>query len=267
MTDFTRANRNFDIGRVFNRTFGAVGTNFPVLFGLSVLLNGVPQGVLGVYRGASGLGASEIWSSPDQWVVAVSVGLLSVVCSFALQAAIVHGSVLDMNGRKARFADCLATGIRHFLPVLAISLLTVLALVIGLVVLILPAMFLAILFVVTVPVRGVENRGVFKSFSRSADLTKGSRWMILALFVVYLLLSWVFSAVAGMVLFDVSALFGGGIDAAPGSAWGLILNGLMVPMLGSISAMMGAAGVAAVYHELRSIKEGLVPEELASIFG
>ncbi len=91
--------------------------------------------------------------------------------------------------------------------------------------------------------------------------------MILALFVVYLLLSWVFSAVAGMVLFDVSALFGGGIDAAPGSAWGLILNGLMVPMLGSISAMMGAAGVAAVYHELRSIKEGLVPEELASIFG
>lgn len=184
MTDFTRANRNFDIGRVFNRTVGAVGANFPVFFGLSVLLTGVPQGVLGFYRGASGLGASETWSSTDQWMFAVSVGLLSVVCSFALQAAIVHGSVLDMNGRKARFADCLATGIRHFMPVLAIGLLTVLALVIGLVMLILPAIFLAILFVVSVPARVVENQGIFASFSRSAVLTKGSRWMILALFVV-----------------------------------------------------------------------------------
>ena len=69
-----------------------------------------------------------------------------------------------------------------------------------------------------------------------------------------------------MVLLGVSALFGGGIEAAPGSAQGLILNGLMLPMMGSISAMTGAAGVAAVYFELRSIKEGLVPEELASIF-
>jgi hypothetical protein len=266
MTDFTRSNRSFDIGRVFNRTFGAVGANFPVFFGLSVLLSGLPQGLLGLYRGASGLGSSEIWSSPDQWVVAFSVGLLSVICSFALQAAIVHGSVLDMNGRRARFADCLSTGVRHFLPVLAISLLSVMAFVLGFLLLVVPGIFLAILFVVTVPVRVVENRGIFASFSRSAALTKGSRWMILALFVVYLLLSWVFSAVAGMAMFGVSALFGGGFDAAPGSPSGLILNGLMMPLLGSVSAMMGAAGVAAVYYELRSIKEGLVPEELASIF-
>jgi len=268
MTDFIRSNRklDFDIGRVINRTFGAVGANFPVFFGLSVLLYGLPQGLLGLYRGSSGLGASEIWSSPGQWVVAVSVGLVSVVCSFALQAAIVHGSVLDMNGRKARFADCLTTGVRHFLPVLAISLLTVLALLLGFVLLILPAIFLAILFVVTVPVRVVENRGVFGSFSRSAALTQGSRWTILGLFIVYGLLAWGFSLVASMVLLGVSALFGGGAYSGPGSASGLVLDGLLVPLLGSISTMMGAAGVAAVYYELRTIKEGLVPEELASVF-
>ncbi len=268
MTDFTRSNRklDFDIGRVINRTFGAVGANFPVFFGLSVLLYGLPQGLLGLYRSSSGLGGSEIWSSPGQWVVAVSAGLVSVVCSFALQAAIVHGSVLDMNGRKALFADCLTTGVRHFLPVLAISLLTVLALLLGFVLLILPAIFLAILFVVTVPVRVVENRGIFGSFSRSAALTQGSRWTVLGLFIVYGLLAWGFSLVASMVLLGVSALFGGGAYSGPGSASGLVLDGLLVPLLGSISTMMGAAGVAAVYYELRTIKEGLVPEELASVF-
>ena len=46
MTDLlSKPARRIDIGEVMNRTFGAIGANFPVYFTLSLLLAGIP-GVL-----------------------------------------------------------------------------------------------------------------------------------------------------------------------------------------------------------------------------
>ncbi|MBI1407100.1 MAG: hypothetical protein GC145_13360 [Caulobacter sp.] len=265
MTDFASSTRKFDIGRIFERTFGAVGFNLLPFLGLALLLAGLPQAVL-AYVQLDQLKAADGELSVPHVLSLMAGGLVSLICSMTLQAAIIHGAVLDMNGRKARFADCLATGIRHFLPVLAISLLSGLGIVLGTLMLVIPGIFLAIAWVVVVPVRVVEHTGVFESFGRSMRLTEGSRWQILLLFIIFMVLSWIFGAIIMAIALGVAGGFGGLASLQGPSTAMTIVQVVISPIVGAVSAMLGASGVAAIYSELRTIKEGVVPEQLTSVF-
>jgi hypothetical protein len=265
MSDFGQTPRKFDIGRVFEHTFASVGSNFPVFFSLAVLLSGLPQAALALAGLGSASDPMALFSNPMKLSLWLAAALVSVAAAFTLQAAIVHGSVVDMTGRKARFADCLNTGFRHFLPVLAISILATLGIMLGFVLLIVPGVILSIMWVVVVPVRVVENKGVFAAFGRSANLTEGSRWMILVLFIVYVVLTWVVGLLIGIIGVVVASVFGGLASLAMGTPM-IILQGVISPLISSVTSMIGAAGVAAVYYELRSNKEGVVPESLAAVF-
>lgn len=57
---------------------------------------------------------------------------------------------------------------------------------IGLILLIVPGVILALMWIASVPSMVVEGRGVFESMSRSADLTRGNRMRILAVGLVVL---------------------------------------------------------------------------------
>ncbi|MBX3479114.1 MAG: hypothetical protein KF842_01850 [Caulobacter sp.] len=265
MTDFGGSRRSFEIGRIFERTFGAVGFNFMPFLGLSLLLSGLPQAVF-AYIQLENVKSTDGDFSPTYFGYLLVGWLVALVCSMTLQAAIIHGAVLDMNGRKARFADCLATGIRNFLPVLAISILSGLGVGLGTLMLVIPGIFLAIVWVVVVPVRVVENAGVFESFGRSMRLTEGSRWSILLLFVIYVVLSAIVGAIVTAVAMGVAAGVGGLASLQGPSTAMTIVQVVVSPLIGSLSAMIGASGVAAIYTELRTIKEGVVPEQLASVF-
>lgn len=265
MTDFGGTKRSFEIGRIFERTFGAVGYNFVPFLGLSLLLSGLPQALL-AYLQLETIKSTDGDFSIAHGAYLMTGGLVALVCAMTLQAAIIHGAVLDMNGRKARFGDCLATGFRNFLPVLAISILSGLGVVLGTLLLIIPGIFLAIVWVVVVPVRVVERTGVFASFGRSMRLTEGSRWSILLLFVIYVVLSWIFGAIIMAIALGVAGGFGGLASLQGPSTAMTIVQVVVSPLVGALSAMIGASGVAAIYTELRTIKEGVVPEQLASVF-
>jgi hypothetical protein len=117
-------------------------------------------------------------------------------------------------------------------------------------------MFLA--WAVIVPVLVVERTGVFGTFGRSAELTKGHRWAILGLAVVV----WLISLVLGLAILPFQSalvLPGGGILAMTPL---LIVNGVV----NVITTTIIAVGTASVYYELRSIKEGIGPEQLAAVF-
>ncbi len=103
---------------------------------------------------------------------------------------------------------------------------------------------------------------MFGAFGRSADLTRRHRWSILGLAVAYVLLSIVVGAVIGGII-------GGVIGAAPGVSSPGRLVGLQVVIslvLQPVQILLATAGIASVYYELRSIKEGIGPEALASVF-
>ena len=237
----------FDIGRVLQRTFGAIGRNFPLFFGLSLVLAGGPSLVAQFAEEADDLGVRVL--------VGLVGWLISVLTTLVLQAGLVHGTVADLNGRRTTLSASLAVGGRTFLPVLGISILLVLGVFVGYALLVVPGVFLMVIWIVVVPAEVIERRGVFASFGRSRDLTRGHRWRVLGLLLIYFVL-WV-------VIATVSTAIQAGIDGPEGQG----LAGLVVfPLLTALSAMVAAVGAAATYVELRQAKEGVGAEDLAAVF-
>lgn len=260
---------SFSIGRVITRTFGAVGRNFLSFFALAlisvsplVLMMLAGPGASFVLGGASPADLTRMITSPAAAGVFLAALLLYYIFTFVLQAALVHGTVADLNGRRAPFFDCLGTGLRVFFPTLGIAFLVGWGIVLGLILLVVPGIMLAIRWIVSVPVRVAEGPGILSAMGRSADLTRGHRWPIFGLAVIFYLAYFTFEAVvdafAGVITLS-------GAVAAPVVS-GVVGIALGVGLFRVLVAMFGAVGVASIYYELRAIKEGIGPEHLAEVF-
>jgi len=104
----------------------------------------------------------------------------------------------------------------------------------------------------------VEGHGVFAALSRSSDLTRGHRGAILLLFVMFAIGSAILRSFAEILPLTTAI-------AAPDAAQA-IRDLVVTPLLQALGAMFGAAGVASIYFELRTIKEGVGIEALAKAF-
>ena len=250
----------FDMGRVVSRTFGAIGQNWLVFGLLALLLASAPQAAVGFARVAmsgsliSGVATTFSWQA---FGLAIGAGLVGLLSSCVLQAALTHGTVSYLNGRPASFGDCLSTGVRLLFPVLGIGILLGLALVFGLILLIVPGVLMGLAWIVTVPVEVIERRGVLNAFGRSADLTRNHRGAIFGLSVAYWVVVWALSAALAGLSFG-ALLHPNGVLAIVAVVVSALLQGAI--------GLLGSAGIAAIYYELRSIKEGIGPEELAAVF-
>ncbi|HEX4096150.1 MAG TPA: hypothetical protein VHX64_05440, partial [Caulobacteraceae bacterium] len=127
MTAAATTTGRFDIGRVMSRTFGVIGLNILVFGVLSVALAGVPQGIARYFSQSSVLGTGGLNAA----LISVLAGLLSFIGANVLQAAVIQGTISDLNGKKANLDDCIATGLKFMLPVIGISILTAFALAAG----------------------------------------------------------------------------------------------------------------------------------------
>jgi len=250
----------FEMGRVAKLTFGSIGRNWVVFGLLGLLLSAIPQALTSWFQarmfaapvpGTFPTGASFLGSS-----VASLINFAGVMI---LQAALVHGVISDLNGRKATFGECLQTGIRFALPIIAILILSALGIGLGLVLLIVPGVMLYLAWMVAVPAEVVERTGVFGAFSRSAELTRNHRWSLLGLYVIFLILTWI-------LLGTLLALTGGFRAAALMMGTRTPVMMVVLAVVQVIQGVIGSAGIAAIYYELRSIKEGIGPESLASVF-
>ena len=103
------------------------------------------------------------------------------------------------------------------------------------------------------------------AFSRSAELTRNHRGAIFGLGVLYFV-------VLIMVQMVVAGVIGGvgGLSMAVASTrnYGavLITQTLTTFVVQTATALVGSAGVASVYYELRSIKDGVGADQLAAVF-
>jgi hypothetical protein len=246
----------FDMGRVVGRTFGAVGRNFFLFFTLGLVLAGGPalmMALAGPDIGSSGE------PSPVNFDFSLYFGglVLNFIGAYVLQAALTHGAVNHFNGRPATLGDCVATGLRFFLPVFAIALLASLGMILGLIILIVPGLILATMWAVIVPAEVVERTGVFGAFERSSDLTRDHRW---AIFLLGLALA-IGSFLIPMVGFAIAGAISATGQLSP--TWAV---GIAQCVTTPIVQMIGAAGAASLYFELRNIKEGIGAEQLAAVF-
>jgi hypothetical protein len=120
---------------------------------------------------------------------------------------------------------------------------------------------------VAAPVLVVEKRGVFGSLKRSRDLTRGRRWAILGLFVLYTIVSFMLSIVIQAVGLPMGVASGNlfTLNNATMSA-GVVAFVFASSLVNGLQGVIIAAGVASLYYELRASKEGAAPEDTASIF-
>ena len=271
----------FSMGRVVTRLFGVLGRNLLLFLLLSVLLVGLPTAAFGYIQlsimtplMASGAPAGDPTAvmnnlfSPLRLSLGAAAWLASVVGNAVLQGAVIHATVSDLSGRRPTFGECLGTGFRFFLPLVAIGLIFAICFVFGLLIFIVPGVLLALAWCVAAPAEVMERTGIFGSFGRSVMLTRNHRGAILGLAIALGFVQWVVQSLIGAVAgIGIGASAAATTGAAGGAFQSLfVLQTVTSLVLATIFASVGQAGVASVYFELRQTKEGVGAEQLAAVF-
>ncbi|PXW75095.1 hypothetical protein C7451_10764 [Blastomonas natatoria] len=239
----------FSIANVFSNTFGVIVRNAALFLGLSLVIVGLPQLGMGLFVSPGVADPATVFLSPALMLSSVAGYFVFLFLSIILQASLIVASANDLAGKPVNFGECVSRAIAKLLPLIGLGIVVAIGISIGLVMLIIPGVILYLMWMVAVPALMVENLSVAEALSRSAALTKGSRLKLLGLIIVFFIFSMIIAIPIGVISM---------ISAS--------LSVVSSALLSTVSAAVGAAGIAAIYLELRGTKEGASSEELASVF-
>jgi hypothetical protein len=245
---------DFSIGRVVSQTFLVVTRNLGI-FLIAAALVMVPVIALNLYVGTPNY---FLAGRTQGFLIGALSAILPVVCTYLLQATLVQGTVAELNGERPNLGHALSTGFSLLLPVAAIAILAALGTTLGMILLVVPGMILGVGWCVAVPVKVVEHTSIKDSFGRSWNLTKGYRWKIFALLLIFAVIIILFAFLVTMF----SGLSLIGASTALHNTTYILLQWLQSVILGLIMAVGGTV----IYYELRAAKEGLGPQQLAEAF-
>lgn len=258
MSSTFRERRRFDVGRVFELTFGAIGANGLPLLLISLLFVGIPQAAL-VWGQTMLVEQSDTGTFFGLALIAGLVGfLLTLVGGVLMQGVVTHTVVADLQGRKTSLGESLSVALRSFWVLVGVGIVSGLATTLGLILLIVPGILIFLIWMVAGPVAIAERTGVGRALERSRTLTRDHRWWLLLIAVIYFVVSWVLALLAGLLSVAV-----GGLDATSSLNFA---NLVVAPAVQALSTLIWGAMVAAAYVELRAVKEGGGKESVAAIF-
>lgn len=247
--------RRFDLGRVVERTFGAIGANGLPLLLMSVVFVGLPQAAL-AWGQSQILQAGADMVTAGMLVAGISF-VVSIVCSVIMQGVVTHTVVADLLGRKSTLGESFGVALRSFWVLLAVGIVAGLAMTLGLILLVVPGILIFLIWFVAGPVVVAENAGVGRALQRSRELTRNHRWWLLLLAFVYIVISWILGTVVGIAGMAM-------VGFQPDSALNIV-SLVFAPLVQAISTLLWAAIIAATYVELRAVKEG-GGQTIAAIF-
>jgi hypothetical protein len=268
MTTDTADSGRFDIGRVIQQTFAVLGRNIVTFSLLGLLLAGLPRAIAAfaqaaMMRNANPFADGSFNFSMGYFQGAGLGGLAAVITTAILQGTLIYATVQDLGGQRASIGDCLANGLRNFLPLLGVTILSAIAIFFGFLLLVVPGVMLACAWCVAVPAVVADRTGVFGAFERSAQLTRGNRWQIFGLGVIVVVALMIVSTILNLIT-GVSAYAGD-----PSQMFERMLSPvfLVVTVLRStVGSVIGATAIAVIYVELRRVQEGAGPEWLRDVF-
>ncbi|WP_296744905.1 hypothetical protein [Mesorhizobium sp.] len=241
----------FRIGRVFNESFAIIGRNLPLCLGLGAAFHALPRFAAWLWYVKSGAGQHSFQAFVIQHpLVSILAVPLYLVLTVVLQTSLIRATIVDLRGEKPDFSDCFGFALALLFPILGLSLLATAGIAIGMVLLIVPGILLTVRWAVAMPVLIQERRGILDSMSRSRDLTSGSRWALLGLWLMLIAANVMTGLVINHVAIPLNVTFGLLADATVRAA---IL-------------VFSSVANAVSYAELRRTKEGTSVDELAKIF-
>ena len=254
--------RRLDIGRVGQELFGLIQKDPVGTYGLAAGLTAIPAvlslilTVAGLNVGAAtGPAAFGRMQAMGPWFILTA--LVGLVISVLTYGALGWGAVESVEGRTPSIGEKLSAAGAALLPMIGVAILGYIGIVIASILLVVPGVILATVWSVVMVVAVVDRAGVFGSFSRSAALTKNSRWMIFLLLLIYM--------VAAMLFAVLNVIFVR-IGMAGGLIAGTLISAVLQILVGGLINTVGAVGTGVVYQELRTLKGEFDPGRLNRVF-
>jgi hypothetical protein len=237
-----------DIGAVLGDSFTVIGRTFVVLANISVMFLAIPA----VVR-IAGVVLTPV--SPA-FTLLNGIGTIAhAVGTIIATNAILQLAMQDLHGQPTDTGNILQVAARKFWPVLGLVLLVFLGVALGCILLIVPGIILALAWSAAQPALVLEDRGVFGSFKRSLDLTRGKRWSI---FLLYFLVGLI-----AVVIEVVLQAFSGGLQGLvrADNPTSTVISSLLSVIFTPFSAVLSAA----LFNQLRG-KAGYGAEAVAEVF-
>jgi hypothetical protein len=140
--------------------------------------------------------------------------LVSVVAAFVLQATLVK-AVQDVRDGHADLS--IGQTVNEAMPFIAAvagaSILAGIAITIGLLLIIVPGLFLITIWAVIVPVIIIERSGALASFGRSRELVRGHGWHVFGTLVIVYIIMLVANIVLGVIFSALPHVLGDGLSS------------------------------------------------------
>ncbi len=229
--------QTFRIGDIVRRSASLFGRRF-VLFAILAALAAAPELIL----------TPSTLSESARSLVEVLAGF---ILGPLTQAAAVDATIQESRGGGATLGGAIARAWARFAPTVTTSLCTGFAVIFGAVLLIVPGVIALTMFYVAVPVCVMEERRAIASLKRSAALTKGQRWRLLAL---------------GLLVIGGGVLAGAVLIAPVTLALGALPSAIAQAAVNELLAMFLTIVAALAYEDLRVLKDGVDAHRISAIF-
>ena len=223
-----------DVGRTFERIFQIYGQQFGILIPAALLLF-IPVAIINGFLYNEG-GA----------LLSIVAAAVALVATYWYQGMVVEAARDILDGRRDHTIGSLFSAAGPVVPkLIIIGILAGIAIAIGLILLIVPGLYLITIWSVIVPVIVLERTDVFPAFGRSRQLVKGHGWQVFGVLVLLFIATFVVRLIVG-------AIIGGIFDSFVGFALAeLIVSVLMVPLSGLAAAV--------IYFELKNLHGEPIP--------
>jgi uncharacterized membrane protein len=179
--------------------------------------------------------------------------LLTLVVGAVAQILTVRATTGPLGADAgAEFVPAIQAALPKFVPVFLTSLLVQVLVSLGMVFLIVPGVFLAVMLLVSTVACILEDRSPVEALKRSRELTRGNRWRVLGLVLILALL------VIGTGLLVAIPTAAAGIVPGIGALVGRVLASAAEGLLGVFVAII----LTHAFLELRRLNEASAPAPL-----
>lgn len=217
--------QQLDVGAVLSRVFGLYTKHLGALLGLGAIIF-IPLGII-----------EGVLNNSGSIILSLLGTLVGLVGTYVFVGAVVRlvedvqDGVLDasIGGLISSIGPVLLT-------LIIVGILAGIGITVGLVLCIVPGLFLLTFWAVVSPVIVVEGAGIGEAFSRSWALVKGNAWQVFAVILLFFLLQAVVGGILAAILLSISDAVFLTIIAA------IVVRLLLAPL----SALAGAV----IYFEL-----------------
>ena len=223
-------NQKLDTARVFERIFEIYRDQFTLLIPAALVVF-VPVALI------SGL----IYAGDVSIFGALLVAAVATIATYWFQGMVVEAARDILDGRRDHTIGSLVrSAIQVLGPLVVAGILAGIGITIGLILVIVPGLFLLTIWAVIAPVIVIERAGAIESFGRSRELVRGNGWQVFGVIVALFLLQFIVTAVIQALANSVS-------DSFAAYTIGDLLVRLLVAPLSALAASV-------LFFELKALR-------------